>query len=103
MWMQEDFPDRLLRTTQQSLIHWNICRRYQIPVTQNWWEHKAEKIVENEQVKILWDFRIQSDKHLAYNTPDLTIVEKKQVWIVDVAIPGDTRIEEKESQSIRTY
>ena len=61
------------------MIHWNICRRYQIPVTKNWWEHKAEKIVKNEQVKILWDFHIQSDKHLAYNTPDLTIVEKKQV------------------------
>ena len=49
------------------------------------------------------DFRIQSDKHLAYNTPDLTIVKKKLVWIVDVAIPGDTRIEEKEFEKISKY
>ena len=28
--------------------------------------------------------------------PDVTVVEKKQVWIIDVAIPGNGRIEEKE-------
>ena len=49
-----------------------------------------------EDVKILWDFKIQTDKHLAHNIRDITVVEKKQVWIIDVAIPRDGRIEEKE-------
>ena len=35
------------------------------------------------------------DKHLAHNISDITVVEKKWVWITDVAIPGDCRIEKK--------
>uniref|UniRef100_H9GVL9 P-type ATPase C-terminal domain-containing protein n=1 Tax=Anolis carolinensis TaxID=28377 RepID=H9GVL9_ANOCA len=37
--------------------------------------------------KRLWDFRVQTDKVLEHNTPDITVVEKKKVWIIDVAIP----------------
>ena len=47
--------------------------------------------------------KIQTDKHLAHNIPDITVVEKKQVWIIDVAIPGDGRIEEKELEKISKY
>ena len=46
---------------------------------------------------------IQTDKHLAHNIPDITVVEKKWVWIADVAIPGDSRIEEKELEKICKY
>ena len=45
---------------------------------------------------MLLDFKIQTDKHPAHNIPDITVVEKKQVWIIDVAIPGDGSIEERE-------
>ena len=31
------------------------------------------------------------------------MVEKKQVWIIDVAIPGDGRIEEKKLKKISKY
>ncbi|XP_034284130.1 RAC-gamma serine/threonine-protein kinase isoform X2 [Pantherophis guttatus] len=36
-------------------------------------------------------------KHLLHNTQELTIIDKKDknVWIVDVAVPEDSRIEEK--------
>ena len=38
-----------------------------------------------------------------YNIPDITVVEKKRVWITDVAIPGDGRTEEKELEKISKY
>ena len=60
-------------------------------------------MLQNEEVKILKDFKIQTDKHLAHNIPDLTVVEKKQVWLIDVAIPGDTRINQKEVEKITKY
>ena len=31
------------------------------------------------------------------------MVEKKRVWIIDVAIPGDGRMEEKELEKISKY
>ena len=63
----------------------------------------VDKVLQKEDVKILWDFKIQSDKHLAHNIPDIIVVEKKRVWIIDVAIPGDSRIEEKELEKISKY
>ena len=60
-------------------------------------------MLQNEEVKILWDFKIQTDKHLAHNIPGITVVEKKQVWLIDVSIPGDSKINQKEVEKITKY
>lgn len=44
----------------------------------------------------------KTDKHMQHNTPDLKIVDKK-VWTVEVAIPKDSKIEEKEMEKIIKY
>ena len=85
------------------MLHWNLCKKYDIAAANNWWEHEVEKVVESKNIKILWDFKIQTDKHLPYNTPDITVVEPKQVWLIDVAIPGDSRIELKEQEKLTKY
>ena len=61
------------------------------------------KVLQNEEVKILWGFKIQRDKYLAHNVPGITLVEKKQVWLIDLAIPGDSRIDQKEVEKITKY
>ena len=60
-------------------------------------------MLQNKEVKILWDFKIQTGKYLVHNIPDITVVEKKQVWLIDVAIPGDSRIDQKEVEKITKY
>src|SRR5271168_1218221 len=85
------------------MLHWNLCKKLNIPTTDRWWEHKIDKVVQNESVKILWDFKIQSDRRLPHNMPDITVVEQDRVWIIDVAIPGDSRIEMKEQEKITKY
>ena len=60
-------------------------------------------MLKNDEVKILWDFKTQTDKHLAHNIPDITVVEMKQVWLIDVAISGDSRIDQKEVEKITKY
>ena len=42
-------------------------------------------------------------KYLADNILDITMVEKKQEWLIDVAIPGDNRINQKEVEKITKY
>ena len=64
---------------------------------------QVDKVLQKEDFKILWDFKIQTDKYLAQNTPDIIVVEKKRLWIIDVAIPGDGRREEKELEKINKY
>ena len=37
------------------------------------------------------------------NIPDIAVAEKKRVWLIDVAIPGDSRIDQKEMEKITKY
>ena len=43
-------------------IHWEVCRQYNVRVLNKWYEHLPERVIENEQVKVLWDFNIQTDR-----------------------------------------
>ena len=86
-------------------IHWEVCRQYNVRVPDKWYEHLPERVIENEQVKVLWDFNIQTDRVIEARRPDLVIIdkEKKQVHIVDFAVPFDSRVVEKEKEKIEKY
>ena len=45
-------------------LHRDLCRVYDIQTTQKWFEHQPEGVVEKENVKILWDFNIQTDNEI---------------------------------------
>lgn len=57
-----------------------------------------EKELKNEGVEALWDFRIQTDTHLPHNTREITDIDKeeKKVWRAEIAVPGGSRIQDKE-------
>jgi nitrogenase molybdenum-iron protein alpha/beta subunit len=61
--------------------------------------------LENDEVKILWDFTIQTEKKLDYNKPDLVILNKKEktTHIVAVGCPFDKRVKERERTKIEKY
>ena len=54
--------------------------------------------MENDDIKLLWDFNIQCDNMIEAHRPDIVVLHKKEkkCLIVDVAVPGDCRINEKE-------
>ena len=68
----------------------------------SWYEHEPESVVENENLKILWDFTIQCDHTIEATRPDIVVVDKvkKETMIIDVAIPGDTRACDREREKI---
>ena len=53
----------------------------------------------------MWDFGIQTDHVIEARRPDLVVVDKKEISckIIDFAVPGDSRIEEKEKDKIEKY
>ena len=59
--------------------------------------------VRDEEVKNLWDFRIQTDRHLEHNTPNIEVIEQRNVWFIDIAIPGHARVENKELEKLTKY
>ena len=64
-----------------------------------------EHAVESSDVKLLWDFMIQCDRVVECRKPDIVIVDKKErkCVIIDVAIPGDSRVNSKEEEKIEKY
>ena len=62
-------------------------------------------MLETSDVKILWDFNIQTDNEIQARRPDIVVVNKKdrKCYIIDVAVPGDVRISEKETENIEKY
>ena len=88
-----------------AAVHWSVCKKYNLPHTQKWYDHRAEPVVENEHVKLLWDFNIQTDKVIEARRPDLLLVNKQtmECHIIDVAIPGDARVPRKEEEKIEKY
>ena len=88
-----------------QILHWKLCQLYCFDCSEKWYEHEIEKVLENDDVKILWDFKIQTDKVLEHSRPDITIHKKakKECILVDVACPFDTRVKEKEEEKIAKY
>ena len=52
----------------------------------------------------MWDFSIQTDHVIEAQRPDLVVVDKERSCkIIDFAVPGDSKIEEKEKDKIEKY
>ena len=70
-------------------------------IAKNWYEHNAEKVTEHVKAKILWDFNIQTDHLIQARRPDIVVKDKEfdhTTWIIDIAVPGDARVEDKEKE-----
>ena len=55
---QTDYKERHHKVS--SMLHWNLCRKSNLPTADKWWEHKVDKVLQKKDVKILWDFKIQT-------------------------------------------
>ena len=54
---QTDYKERHDKVA--SILHWNLCRKYNLPTADKWWKHKVDKVLQKKDVKIiLWDFKI---------------------------------------------
>ena len=70
-----------------------------------WYVHEPENVAENQNFKLLWGFTIQCDHMIEARRPDVVVIDKvkKETMIVDVIIPGDTRVCNKEQEKIENY
>lgn len=85
-----------------KIICWKLCQKFGFKSSKTYWKHQVENVSENEWVKILRDFKIQTDGHLVHNIHDITVIEKKKTWFIDVA-QCDIRIEEKQLERLTRY
>jgi len=64
-----------------------------------------EPVIETEGVKILWVMNIQMDHVIEHRRPDIVVVDKdnKRALLIEIAVPADARVEEKEQEKVDRY
>ena len=86
-------------------VHWELCKKYKMECSEKWYRHVPPEIIENEEVKILWDRTIQTARTVEHNRPDIILIEKKEnKWsLIDVAVPCDFNIVKTEEWKVEKY
>ena len=59
-------------------IHWHLCENNGIECEDKWWKHQPKPVEENDDIKILWDFNIYTDKKISARRPDIVVIDKKK-------------------------
>ena len=70
-----------------------------------WYNHEPLPVIENDVIKVFWDFDIQTDKRVTISRPDIVIMDKKEksLKLIDVSIPNDMNIVSKRIEKIEKY
>jgi hypothetical protein len=100
---KEQYIKRHDRVSAQ--LHFNICKETGVQLDQkHWYEHlpKSVEISRGGKVTILWNQQVQTDRTIPNNKPDIEIRdnEKGTCMLIDVAIPGDRNVVQKEAEKI---
>ena len=82
-----------------------VCEKLGFIRARLWYEHEPESVVEHENFNILWDFAVQCDQMIDFRILDIVVVDKvkKEAMIIDIRIPGDTRVCDKEREMMEKY
>ena len=57
--------------TVANLIHWILCEKDNVERKEKWYEHCPEGVVEDDDVKVIWDINIQCDNVMEARRPNL--------------------------------
>ena len=87
------------------IVHLELCQKFELLGKIKWYNHRPESVMENDRVKVFWDFNIQTDHVIQHRRPDIVIVHKveRKCQLTDIAVPGDKRVEMKEQEKIENY
>jgi hypothetical protein len=86
------------------IMHYSICKKLGIETAENWYSHILKPVTEHEDVTVLWIQGIQTDREVLANRPDIIIKNKdKTCLLIDVAIPSDKNVIQKEAEKKLKY
>ena len=64
--------------TVATIIHWELCRLYELDRADKWFEHQPSSVQETDGTKVLWDFNIQCDHIIEARRPDIVLWRRKR-------------------------
>jgi hypothetical protein len=74
------------------------ARNQEIETTKNWYSHIPKSATEHEDVTVLWNQGIQTNRDVLANRPDIIVKSKDRTCLlIDVAISSDRNVIQKEA------
>ena len=63
-----------------DVVRWSLCHKYGLQCTRTWYEHHGSEhpVIENTELKILWDINIETDHVIVHGRPDIVVLEKRR-------------------------
>ena len=56
-----------------TAVHWCLCKKYGLSASDQWYQHRAERVMENEDAKLLWDYNIFTDHNIETRRPGVSL------------------------------
>ena len=86
-------------------VHWALAKKYGFECRAQSYEHVPLSVMENTKCRLYWDFTIMCDRFVEHRRPDIVVhnVHTRHVQIVDIAVPGDGRVVQKEQEKRERY
>lgn len=99
-----DYTER--HNNAAKIVHFQIAKTYNLTKEDTpYYRYTPESVLENNEIKLYWDRTILTDKTIACNRPDITLIEKntKHTYLIDIAIPNDSNVILKEEEKREKY
>jgi hypothetical protein len=86
-------------------LHYSVCKTSGIETTENWYSHVPKPVCQHEDITVLWNRGVQTDREVLANRPDIIIknMKDKICLLIDVATPSDRNVIQKEFEKKLKY
>lgn len=89
-----------------KILHQELAYQHQlIECKVPYYKYVPNNVLENDECRLYWDRTILTDQTATHNRPDLVLVDKtkRQVYLIDIAIPNTKNLQEKYVEKISKY
>jgi len=86
-------------------LHYSICKALGTETTHKWYTQTCPSQCMKREMSLLWNQAVHTDREVTVNRPDIIIKNKKGkiCTLIDVAIPIDGNVVQKEAQEKLKY
>jgi hypothetical protein len=83
-------------------LHWTICKHMGLQVTEKYYEHIPEKVINDHGTTIMCDIRVITDQAILANRPDRVLHHKneKTCLLINITIPDDQKLTQKKLKNL---
>ena len=80
-------------------------KEYAFPCAPNWYVHEPVEVVRSQNVEIIYDQFIATDRPIGANRPDILVRDKANmvVYIIDISCPMEANMWNKEVEKVSKY